>query len=204
MAKTNDIAVIRDGAVYVLQAGTPIYVKTADICSFTGKSNQWIGQLTSQGILAKKKTPCGTLYELHESLSSYIDMIDSRNEEQTENDKKLEKARKVEELRLKKSKATIASLQADELNGKMHRSEDVAAMTEDLIYAIRNALIALPGRLAVEVATVHSATEASEIIRQEVYKVMEELSAYEYDPAKYQARVRERLNMNVLDMDSDE
>ena len=40
-AKKQDV-VVEDGAVYVLRAGTTVYVKTADICSMTGKSNQWI------------------------------------------------------------------------------------------------------------------------------------------------------------------
>ena len=39
------------------------------------------------------------------------------------------------------------------------------------------------------------AAEASEIIRKEVYQVMEELSGYEYDPAKYEERMRDRLNL---------
>ena len=33
-AKKQDV-VVEDGAVYVLRAGTPVYVKTADICSMT-------------------------------------------------------------------------------------------------------------------------------------------------------------------------
>ena len=47
----------------------------------------------------------------------------------------------------------------------MHRSEDVAAMTEDLVYAIRGALMALPGRLAVDVCDVKTPAEVSEVIR---------------------------------------
>lgn len=62
-----------------------------------------------------------------------------------EEDKKLEKTRRVAETTMKASKATIAKLEAEELKGKMHRSEDVAAMTTDLIYAIRGAMMALPG-----------------------------------------------------------
>ena len=89
-------------------------------------------------------------------------------------------------------KATIAKLEAEELKGKMHRSEDVAAMTTDLIYAIRGAMMALPGRLAVDVASANSPAEAAEIIRREVNKAMRELSNYRYDPKKYEERVRER------------
>ena len=88
--------------------------------------------------------------------------------------------------------AAIAKAEADELQGKMHRSEDVAAMTTDLIYAIRGAMMALPGRLAVDVASANSPAEAAEIIRREVNKAMRELSNYRYDPKKYEERVRER------------
>ena len=40
MAPRKQDIVVEDGAVYVLRAGTPVYVKTADICSATGNSNQ--------------------------------------------------------------------------------------------------------------------------------------------------------------------
>lgn len=70
-------------------------------------------------------------------------------------------------------------------------------MTEDLIFAIRGALLALPGRLAVDVVAAKDPAEASEIIRAEIYKVMEELSNYKYDSAKYEERVRERMKMDT-------
>lgn len=90
------------------------------------------------------------------------------------------------------AKATVAKLEADELQGKMHRSEDVAAMTEDLIFSIRGMLVALPGRLAVDVANANTAAEAAEIIRKGVFEVMREIANYRYDPKKYEERVRER------------
>ena len=76
----------------------------------------------------------------------------------------------------------------------MHRSEDVAALTEDLLYTVRDSLLALPGRLAVDAAGAATAAEAAEIIKREVYLVMGELSAYTYDPKKYAERVRERMD----------
>ncbi len=103
-----------------------------------------------------------------------------------------EKKKGTAELTIKQSKAIIAALEAKELQGKMHRSEDVAAMTEDLIYTIRGMLLALPGRLAVDCAGAKTPRAASEVVRREVVKVMEELSRYRYDSAKYEERVRER------------
>lgn len=103
-----------------------------------------------------------------------------------------EKRKAQAEADLKRSKADIAMLQLNELEGKIHRSEDVEAVMTDLVYAIRSMLIALPGRLAVDVSSVTSAQEASEVIKKEVYKILNELSEYKYNPEEYARRVRER------------
>jgi len=194
MAQAKEPAVIEGSAVYVQQAGTPIFVKTADVCNITGKTNQWIGQLTSQGILHKVVTPHGSMYNLRDTLSAYITALEERaNSEDpavAENGKKRLEA----EVAIKKAKAIIEAHKAKEIQGKMHRSEDVAAETEDLIFAVRGALLALPGRVAVDVAAATSPAEAAELIRKEVYVVMTELSQYKYDPKKYEERVRKRMN----------
>lgn len=197
------VAEIRDGAVYILQAGTKVYLKTADMCAMTGKSNQWIGQLASQGVLFKVQTAHGNLYEMHDAVKAYIGNLEERQASEDDKEADLKKKQLTAEVSMKQSKALIASLDAKERQGKMHRSEDVAAMTEDLIYAIRGALLALPGRLAVDVLTATNAAEASELIREEVSRVMEELSRYQYYPAKYQERVRERMRLEALDGDGE-
>lgn len=136
--------------MYVLRAGTPVYVKTADICSMTGKSNQWIGQLVAQGTLHKRSTPHGSLFDVAEAVRAYCSMLEARagpakTEEEIKQEIKQEKAKAAADVTMKIAKANIAKAEADELQGKMHRSEDVAAMTTDLIYAIRGAMMALPG-----------------------------------------------------------
>lgn len=74
----------------------------------------------------------------------------------------------------------------------MHRSEDVAAMTSELIYTIRGALMALPSRVAINAAALSDPAEVAEYMRGEVNQVAEEIAMFRYDPAKYEARVRER------------
>ena len=59
-------------------------------------------------------------------------------------------------------------------------------------------IIALPGRLAVDVANVSTAAEASDLIRSEAYKILEELANYRYDPDVYARRVREREGWSEL------
>ena len=103
-----------------------------------------------------------------------------------------EEAKLQAEVDLKKAKATIAQLQLEELEGRMHSAEDVEAMTTDLCLAVRSTLLSMPGRLAVDVAEAQNAAEASEIIKKAVNEILEDLSRYEYNPDEYRRRVRER------------
>jgi hypothetical protein len=63
--------------------------------------------------------------------------------------------------------------------------------------------MALPGRLAVDVASCDTPAEASDVIRREVYKIMRELAGYHYDPKKYEERVRERRDWSERDNDDE-
>lgn len=187
-----------EGATFVLQAGKPIYVKTADLCAMTGKTNQWIGQLTAQGILNKDATTYGGMYDLRSNMRAYCEMLEARSKKVDSEVAQVETDKSKAEMQLKQAKAAIAIMEANELKGKMHRSEDVAALTEDLVFAIRNMLVALPGRLAVDVSHAEDAAHAAIIIRHEVNQVMEELAKYEYDPKRYEERVRERQSWDAL------
>lgn len=159
-------------------------VVTKELALVLGLTPRRIQQLTQDGILETKNR---SRYNLADSIKRYMD-YHSRKEDVDANDLERQEA----ELSIKKAKAIITVLEAKELQGKMHRSEDVAAMTEDLIFTIRGMLLALPGRLAVDTAAVSTPPEAAEIIRVEVYNVMKELSQYQYDPKKYEERVRQR------------
>jgi len=198
--------IVEDGIIYVLKAGTKVYHKTADICAMTGKSNQWVGQLTSQGTIHKSNTPHGALYELASTMKGYCALLESRADEpEDEEVVKSEKERIKAETGIKKAKAIVALLEAQELQGKMHRSDDVANMTSDLIDTMRGMLQAMPGRLAVDTAAASSASEASTLIRREVHRIMKEIASYQYDPRKYEERVRERRSWSDKDEgDADE
>lgn len=174
-------------------------VSVAELAAVLGLSSNRIYQLSQDGVIAS--TQRGK-YPLADSVQRYIAHLN--RDAVTEDEVKLDKVKRTAEAQLKASKAKIASLEAQELEGKMHRSEDVAAITEDLIYEIRGALIALPGRLAVDVAACSSAAEAAELIRREVYQVMSELAGYQYDPAKYAERVRERMKWDGEAVEPDE
>ncbi len=168
-------------------------VNTKELAIVLTLTTRRIQQLVQDGIFeAVEKGK----YGLAKSVSRYINLI---TKEQSENDKQRSEA----EVNIKKAKAIVAVMEAKELQGKMHRSEDVAVMTEELIYNIRGMLLALPGRLAVDILTTSTPAEAAETIRAEVYKVMEEISQYQYDPQKYEERVRDRRKWDAKGGDAD-
>lgn len=179
--------------------GVDTEVSVAELAALLGLSADRIYQLIRGGTLQTVKR--GHLL-LADSLQRYIATMNK--EPVSDEDLKLERVKQTAEATLKHSKAKIAKLEAEELEGKMHRSEDVEAMTADLLYAVRGALIALPGRLAVDVAQAQTAAEASEVIRQEVNKVLKEISQYKYDPLKYEERVRKRMDWDSIMGDTDD
>jgi len=171
-------------------------VSGTELAAVLGVTGRRVQQLAQDGIIESNKGK----YLLADAVQKYIEY---RTKEKVLT--AAEKEKLDADVSIKKAKAIVSVLEAKELQGKMHRSEDVAAMTEDLIYTIRSMLVALPGRLAVDVAAVSTPAEAAEVVRKEVYKVMEELSNYRYDAKKYEERVRERRKWDRAErMDSDD
>ena len=107
-------------------------------------------------------------------------------------------------FRSRATKAELADMELKELRGEMHRSEDVEAMTTDLVFTIRSMMLALPGRLAIDLAKITKPAEISERIKQEVYAILLELSNYKYDAAAYKKRVRDRQGWSELLKDDDD
>lgn len=133
-------------------------------------------------------------YLLADSVKGYTAFM--AKPEADEDDLKMEKSRRKAELTLKEAKAKVAALHAKELEGEMHRSEDVRGFVDSLVYTIKQALLNLPGRMAVELSLCQTAEECQIIVKDTVKDVLQELSEFEYDPAYYEAIVRERENMN--------
>ena len=136
-----------------------------------------VQQLTKDGVIAAVKEGNANRYDLLPTIQRYIRYLTAKanGREPSKKDSEIEGRRLEAEADLKRSKADIAALQLSELEGTMHRSEDVEAVMTDLVYNIRS----MPA-------------EASEIIRTEVYKILTELAGYKYDPEVYARRVRDR------------
>lgn len=180
-------------------------VDSKTIAALFSVTDRRVQQLAKEGIINATKQGNAWQYDLLPTIQKYIKYLSDKvnGRELSKKGAETEDRKLTAEADWKRSKADMTALQLKELEGKMHRSEDVEAVTTDLVFTIRAMLMALPGRLAVDVVGVGTPAEASEIIRSEVYKVLEELSTYKYDPEEYARRVREREGWSELSDDEE-
>lgn len=164
-------------------------VTTRELAEVFGVTIARISQLRKDGVLSGEGSPLK--YDLPASVQAYVSWaVDSAKARKPE-DVDAERKKLQAEADYKEAKARQEELKLAELEGRMHSAEDVEAATTQLVYAVRSAMLAMPGRIAVDVVG-KTAAEASEIVRREVFAALESLSEYEYDPKAYADMVRER------------
>lgn len=167
---------------------------TREIADIFGVDDRWVQSLAKEGVIPAASTR-PYKFDLLPTIKAYIKHLREKangKEAKTAGIAKAEADKLRADADLKQSKAKIAEMQLKELEGKMHRSADVEAMTNDLVFTVRSMIMALPGRLAMDVTQAASAAEASDMIRSECYKILNELAGYQYDPEAYKRRVRDR------------
>ena len=172
-------------------------VRTKDLAKLFGVSVRRIQQLTQDCVL---ETNENGKYTLVDALESYLTQ---QSKALNSEDSKIRRDRSKAETAIKASKAVIAKLEAQELQGKMFRTEDIKAITEQYYYEIRNMLNALPGQLATEVAGSDNAAECAVIIRTCVNRLLMNMQQYRFDINEYKERVHERMSWQSKEEDSD-
>ena len=174
------------------------------IAKIFGVSTRRVEQLKTEGIIKGQGKP--TKYDLLPTIQAYIRYLSDKanGREKKESDAQLETEKLTAEKRIKMAKAEMAELELKELKVDLHRASDVEAITTDHVMFVRSMLMAMPGKLAVDVATIQTAPEAAERIKQEVYALLQQLSDYRYAPAEYKKRVRERQGWKELQGEDDE
>lgn len=174
-------------------------VSTSELALILDITGRRVRQLTEDGVLQKTDGS----FLLVDSVRRFLATKTSAKE--NEEDKKVERTKNLAEAQMKAAKASIAKMEAEELKGKMHRAEDVKALTEEMIYAFRGAVMALPGRAAVNCAACGgNAAAISDVLRKEVHAMLNELAGYKYDNEKYEEMVRERMQWEARQEADDE
>ena len=157
------------------------YRTSAQVAKVFGVSAKRVQQLTADGVIETEETPKGRRYPWEKTVTQYIAFLSEKanGREKKQTDANLETEKLSAEVRIKEAKA-----------------EDVEAIVTDSALYLRSMLMALPGRMAVDLANAKTAPEASEVVKKEVYGILNAMAQYKYDPAEYKKRVRERRGWN--------
>ena len=170
-------------------------VSTTEMAALFGVTGRRIQQMVQDGIF---QSVSRGKFNLKEAIEAWV--VERNSDIGTDADMIKAKVSKAKsDARLKSAKADMEELKAKELQGKMHRSEDIKEITEDMIYTIRSGLMALPGRVAVDAFACESAAEVSDVITREVHKLMKELARYRYNPEEYAERVSDREKWELME-----
>lgn len=177
-----------------------LYVDAKRIAALFGVTVRRIQQLTQDGVIQTEAVGKRRRYNLDDTVLRYITHLQNKLSDKggphSASNAQNEARKLCADADYKQAKAEIAQLELAEFKGNMHRSEDVEAMTNDLVFAVRSMLLSLPGRLAIDLAPESSPSEVSERIRREVEDILRELATYKYDPDAYKKRVRDRQGKN--------
>ncbi|MEG1491148.1 MAG: protoporphyrinogen oxidase [Oscillospiraceae bacterium] len=167
-------------------------VSTQVISKLFGKSTRRIEQLKTEGVIKGEGKP--TKYDLLPTIQMYIKYLSDKAEgrEKREKTVELEEAKLTAEVKIKESKAEAAQISLAELKGKMHRAEDVETIMTDHVLYLRSMLMSMPGKMAVDLSNLHTASEMAERVKQEVHFVLDNLADYRYDQDAYKKRVMDR------------
>ncbi len=144
-------------------------------------------------------------FDLENSVKVYVQYLQDQikgKQNKLENLKKEGEKLDVD-VELKQVKLKAEKLKLAEIEGNMHRSEDVQYLTADLILTIRSMLNALPQRLADDLVGIEKAEDAQKKLTDEVETILFQLAKYKYNPKKYKELVNER-NKQALENDEDE
>lgn len=176
-------------------------VSSGELAKILGKTERTVQILAKAGTITAEKYKGKNLYDLYSVIQEYIDnSAKSDSNIISSNDE----AKLREEIRIKRAKADILEMERGELDGQMHSADDVESMTTDLVFSVRSSMLSLPGILSVRLANEDSVEKCSEIIKKEIFQILEDLSRYEYDPEEYKKRVRERQGWKEITKDDDE
>ena len=167
-------------------------VSTQIIANLFSVSTRRVEQLKTEGIIQGEGRPIK--YDLLPTIKAYIKYLSDKanGREKKETDEKSASRKLKAEADYKETKAKIEKLKLQELEGKLHAAEDVEAVMTDHALYIRSMLIAMPGKLAVDIANLSTAPEVSARLRKEIYYILDCAADYKYDAEEFAKRVRER------------
>lgn len=146
-------------------------VSTSELAAIVGKTPQWIRQLTRDRVLFQVGRG---KYILADAVQAYILYAAGGNEED-------DKPRLNDErAQLTLIKRQMAELDLAVMRGELHKADDVRAVMEDSLIALRSRLLGIPTKLAPRVQYVQDLAIITDMMTDEIRSALTTLA--DYDP----------------------
>lgn len=177
-----------------LNVNSENYITTRAMAILLCLTSERIRQLEDEGVFTSITKSGKKYFDLTPNIQSYIQHIKAKEKEKGDvaPDELTSAQMQIADLRYKTARAGKMEMELAELEGQMHRAEDVEVLVSDMIAKLRAGILALPGRLAVDTAEANTPMEASAIIKRAVDDLLNDTADYRYSAADYKRLVSER------------
>ena len=148
-------------------------IKANELAKLLGITDRHLRNLASEGII--KKTEKGK-YLFWENVLGYIEYIESKNDI----DLNLKDEKIKEEIKRIKKDTELKDLKIKETKNQLHLATIVEKVMTDMLMNIKGKLLSISSKVAPAVIAADNLGEIQDVIQDEIFEVLEELS--EYDP----------------------
>ena len=151
-------------------------IKANELAKLLGITDRHLRNLASEGII--KKTEKGK-YLFWENVLGYIEYIESKNDV----DLNLKDEKIKEEIKQIKKDTELKDLKIKETKNQLHLATIVEKVMTDMLMNIKGKLLSISSKVAPAVIASDNLGEIQDVIQDEIFEVLEELS--EYDPEMF-------------------
>lgn len=146
-------------------------VNAKTLGAILGISDRTVTELALKKIIVRKSKDS---YIRDESILNYIEYIKTNLDKNADG--------RVQELNKKTYEAELKQLKLKELKKELHRTDVVKDIIQRMIQNFKGKCLILPSKVAPALSLVEDREKIEEILREEIYSVLKELS--EWDPEK--------------------
>lgn len=173
---------------------TENFISTRALAILLNLTSERVRQLEDEGTLISITKSGKKYFDLTPNIQSYIQHLKAKAKDKgdVQADELTAAQIQMADLRYKTARAGKMELELAELEGQMHRAEDIEIIIGDMVARLRAAILSLPGRLAVDTAEAKTPMEASAIIKRAVDDLLNDTAAYKYNAADFKKLVSER------------
>lgn len=155
-----------------------IEVTEVELAEYLGLSTRRIRQLSKEGVVIKSQK---ARYDLKKSVLGYINSIRQQEKQMDSNIEKLKLTKEATSLQHEQLKKRKTELQVQEMEKKLHRSEDVEYFWNAMVLAAKSRLTAIPVKCAPLLVGIEDRKEIQSILKREVAEALNEVADYDVD-----------------------